>query len=253
MVKKSPLIIVDNVTKYYPLRGKDSKKRNGGKLTKLTDVIFSNKNRKEVKVLDNVSFKVYPGESIGLVGSNGSGKSTLVRIITGITNPTSGNAIVKGEFGELFSLNTGFNMQLTGRQNIYLYAAMKGISKKQIEERMDEIIEFSEIGQYIDEAVKTYSSGMRGRLGFSMAIHNIPDVVFIDEALSTGDQRFQNKCENKFEEWLSSGNRTLILVSHLESAVRHICNRAIWLEKGIIKMIGSVDEIYNAYNDFSKL
>lgn len=249
--KMKPLIEVEEVTKYFPLRGKQGRGNSTSKLTALKRIINPYEGQKMIKVLDKVSFRVFPGEAVGLIGSNGSGKSTLLRIITGILLPTYGKAIVNGVFGELFSLNTGFKLDLTGRQNVYLHAAIKGIPRAVIEKRMDEIIEFSELGEYIDQPVKTYSSGMRGRLGFSIAIHNLPDVVFIDEALSTGDQRFKKKCSLKFNEWMSNGDRTLVLVSHAEGPIRDICNRAIWLDNGKIRMMGDVDEVFSSYNEYS--
>lgn len=247
---KQALIIVKNITKYYPLMGKTQLLNGGSRFTLLKNLL-ARQQVKEYKALDDICFEVYPGEAMGLIGSNGSGKTTLLRIITGIVQPTSGYAIVRGAFGELFSLNSGFNMRLTGRQNIYLYAAIKGIPSREIEARIDEIIEFSELEEFIDQSMKTYSSGMRGRLGFSLVIHNLPNVVLIDEALATGDRRFQAKCREKFKDWMNGGDRTIVLVSHSERAIRDICNRAIWLEKGQIRVAGGVDEVLGAYHKFA--
>lgn len=252
MNEKAPLIEVKNVSKYFPMIGQVHQLKSQDRFTIVRNLFASRDKAYNHQALDDISFDVYPGEAVGIIGRNGSGKSTLLRIMTGILQPSSGNAVVKGTYGELFSLNSGFHMKLTGRQNIYLYGALKGIPKNVIEEREDEIIKFSGIGRYIDEPMKTYSSGMRGRLGFSLVIINLPNILFIDEALSTGDKRFRMKCNQKFAEWLETGERTLILVSHSENAIRDICNRVIWLHEGKILMDGEPDTVLSAYEEYNE-
>ena len=246
-INNRPLIIVNNIVKEYPLLARPWFGKNTSPVSLFENLLFTRRTKETNTVLDGVSFEVHSGDSVGIVGSNGAGKSTLLRIITGIIQPTSGSVEVRGNFGELFSLNAGFNMHLTGRQNIYLYAAIKGISKIEIEQRIPDIIQFSELERYIDQPLKTYSSGMRGRLGFSLIIFNLPDIVIVDEALATGDKDFRAKCAAKFSEWREQRQRTIILVSHDEDEIRQTCNRVIWLENGKIKEDGDVDQILNEY------
>jgi ABC-type polysaccharide/polyol phosphate transport system ATPase subunit len=245
-----PIIIARNITKYYPLRHARKFRRG--------ETIFSyfkkdksfQKNENTFKALDNVSFEIYPGETVGLIGRNGSGKSTLLRILTGIMKPTSGFATVEGNFGELFSLNSGFDNSLTGRQNMYLYAALKGIPKAEIEGKIPEIIRFSELRQFIDQPVKTYSSGMRGRLGFSLVTAILPKVMFIDEALGAGDASFRKKCDRRFIEFQQDPTNTLVLVSHSMSEIKKLCRRAIWLDQGVIRTDGESEAVVDTYLDY---
>jgi lipopolysaccharide transport system ATP-binding protein len=200
-------------------------------------------------VLDDVSLKIYPGEIVGLVGSNGSGKSTLLRILTGISRATKGEVKIHGIYRELFALNAGFNMNLSGRKNIYLYAAMKYIPTEVIEEKIDAIIEYSGLADFIDEPVKSYSSGMRSRLGFSIVINTLPSIIFIDEALSPGDEAFREKCNNTLLQLKEQGN-TIVLVSHSLATLRTLCTRVIWLEGGKIKMDGPALSVIREYKIF---
>jgi len=247
---KEPVIIAEHITKLFPLRSQRKRKKRESIFSYLRKEMSFSKKEDLFKALDDVSFMVYPGEAVGIVGSNGSGKSTLLRVLTGITQPSSGNVVIKGSYGELFSLNGPLNKDLTGRQNIYLYAALKGISKREIEEIMNEIINFSEIGRFIEEPVKTYSSGMRSRLGFSLIVHTMPKIMFIDEALSAGDASFSRKCDQKFAEYLQDHTKTMLIVSHSSNALKRICSRIIWLERGVIKMEGEVDEVLTAYAEY---
>jgi ABC-type polysaccharide/polyol phosphate transport system ATPase subunit len=248
----SPVIIVKNVTKIYPQKPQLMKLREDKLLTFLGKKMFGrNERTKDFIALDDISFSVYPGESVGIVGYNGAGKSTLLRVLAGITAPTQGSVTIYGKYGELFALNSGFNKDLSGRKNIYLLAAIKGVSENEIENRMNSIIEFSELGDFIDQPVKIYSSGMRGRLGFSVLIHLLPDIIFIDEALSTGDRKFREKCQDKLNE-LMKEDKTLVLVSHAADIVKSTCTRAIWLDKGKLVMDGDVQEVVDAYQDDKK-
>ena len=247
---QEPVIIAKNITKLFPLKEKRKKRRRESTLSYIRKELSFNRNRNMFKALDNVSFEVFRGEAVGIIGSNGAGKSTLLRVLTGITQPTSGTVYIDGSHGELFSLNATLNKDLTGRRNIYLYAAFKGIPKAVIEEKIDDIIKFSELKRFIDEPVKTYSSGMRGRLGFSMVTAGLPEIMFIDEALGAGDARFKNKCNIRLKEMLSTDNRTIVIVSHSMGAIRRLCSRLIWLEKGVIRMDGGVDEVAKAYEEY---
>lgn len=250
-MKPNPIILIDQVTKIYPRKPQYMKLREDTFFKYLSKRLFGGQSwgEEEYHALNDVSFKVYPGESVAVIGSNGAGKSTLLRVITGITSPTTGSVTIHGQHGELFALNSGFNAQLSGRKNIYLLAAIKGIPKERVEEQIDEIIEFSELGDFIDQPVKVYSSGMRGRLGFSILIHLLPDIIFIDEALATGDHRFRIKCIDRLHEWTSQ-NKTLLIVSHASNLLKEICTRAIWLDKGKIVMDGDAAEVIEAYENF---
>lgn len=241
-----PIIEVKEVSKYYPLNPQLIKVQSDS-ITSYIRKFITPKKDQGFMALDNISFNVFPGEIVGIVGSNGAGKSTLLRILSGIIRPTSGTANVKGLFGELFALNLGFNLQLSGRKNIYLYAAMKNIRKAIIEALIENIIEFSELEEFIDIPVKHYSSGMRGRLGFSLIIKTLPDIIFIDEALSTGDRQFRLKCQYELEQ-LKEQNRTMIIVSHSDVIIRNLCSRVLWLDQGKLIMDGDVDQGLSAYN-----
>ena len=181
--------------------------------------------------LNNVSFDVKKGETVGIVGTNGSGKSTLLKMITGVLEPSQGNIEVHGRISALLELGAGFNQEYTGLENIYLNGRMMGISRKEMEKRVPAIIEFADIGVFIEQPVKTYSSGMFARLAFAVAINVEPDILIVDEALSVGDLFFQNKCFKKFDELKGKGV-TILFVSHDIASVRQMCSRALWIEKG---------------------
>lgn len=196
--------------------------------------------------LKDVSFKIEQGDAFAIVGRNGSGKSTLLKIISGIYRPTEGNLKINGSIAPLIELGAGFDMELTARENIFLNAAVLGYSKKFISERYDYILDFSELNEFEDVPLKNYSSGMLARLGFSIATLVKPDILIVDEILSVGDYAFQEKCEKKMDE-LTSGGTTLILVSHSIEQVKKICNHAVWIDKGELKAIGTVDEVADKY------
>ncbi|MCB0074309.1 MAG: ABC transporter ATP-binding protein, partial [Caldilineaceae bacterium] len=181
--------------------------------------------------LRDVSFSVYPGESVGLVGHNGSGKSTLLKLITGILEPTEGQIQVNGRLSSLLELGAGFHPDLTGRENIFLNGAIYGLSRKEMHARLGSIIDFAELHDFIDTPVKHYSSGMYVRLGFAVAIHAEPDLLLVDEVLAVGDAAFQHKCLDAIQAFRRRGG-TLLMVSHDLGSIQNICNRAIWLEKG---------------------
>lgn len=198
--------------------------------------------------LKDVSFCVQYGEALGIVGRNGSGKTTLIRLMANIMRPTTGTVEVRGRYAALIGLGTGFITEMTGRKNIYLNAAIYGVPPSETDGFINDVIDFAELGDFIDEPVKTYSSGMRARLGFSVAIHILPDVVFIDEALAVGDAGFQEKCWNRINQ-LRQENRTFIIVSH-GGDIRKMCNRVIWIDKGQVQMDDDTETVLSAYQDF---
>jgi lipopolysaccharide transport system ATP-binding protein len=198
--------------------------------------------------LRGVSFTVQEGERVGIIGRNGAGKSTLLKILSRVVAPSEGRAEIRGRVASLLEVGTGFNPRLSGRENIYLNAALLGLSRKQVEERLDEIIAFAEIGRFIEEPVKNYSTGMRARLGFAVAAHVDPDVLMLDEVLSVGDAGFQVKCLQRVGE-LTGADRTLLFVSHSVPAVRRFCDRCIWLDRGEVVMDGSAVEVTEAYEE----
>ncbi len=206
---------------------------------------------KNYYALNDVSFEVGKGEIVGIVGRNGSGKSTILKILTGVLNQTEGNIEVNGKVAALLELGAGFNMEYTGRKNIYLNATMMHISKDEIEKKIPDILAFADIGEFIDQPVKTYSSGMFVRLAFAVAINVDPDILIVDEALAVGDVRFQLKCMDKFSEFIDAG-KTILFVTHDVNAVKRFCNRAIWLNQGKLIMDGDTDEVTDRYLDFLK-
>lgn len=201
--------------------------------------------------LKDLSFEVGKGEIVGIVGRNGSGKSTILKILTGVLNPTEGNIEMTGKVAALLELGAGFNMEYSGMKNIYLNAAMMRVSKEEIEKKIPEILAFADIGDYIHQPVKTYSSGMFVRLAFAVAINVDPDILIVDEALAVGDARFQLKCMDKFMEFVQKG-KTILFVTHDVNTVKRFCNRAIWLNRGEMIMQGNTDEVTDRYLDFLK-
>ncbi|MGH7966463.1 MAG: ABC transporter ATP-binding protein [Candidatus Binatia bacterium] len=199
--------------------------------------------------LRDVSFAVQPGESWGIVGENGAGKSTLLKLAAGVTRPTCGSVKVKGRIGALLELGTGFHPEYTGRENIYFSTAMMGLSKQDTEALLPEVLEFSGLGDFIDRPVKTYSSGMFMRLGFSVATSINPDILITDEVLAVGDEAFQKKCVRRMEAFLAQG-RSLLFCSHSMYHVRKVCQKAIWLHHGQVYASGDVSEVTNSYEDY---
>ena len=199
--------------------------------------------------LKDVSFTIEHGESVGLIGRNGAGKSTLLKILSRITRPSRGRVTLYERVNSLLEVGTGFNPELTGRENVYLNGSFLGMKTSEIRRQFDNIVGFSEIEQFIDTPVKYYSSGMYVRLAFSVAVHLTPEILVIDETLSVGDAGFQHKSMAKMKELLGSG-ATIILVSHNDRAIRDICTRAIWLDKGAIRMDGPSAEVVVKYLEF---
>lgn len=210
-------------------------------------ICFWNRNKSEKRVvLKDINLEIKKGESVALIGVNGSGKSTLLKLMTKIIYPTSGEVKVNGKLTSLLELGAGFHPDFTGRENIYFNAAIFGLSKVEIEKRMNDIIEFSELQKYIDTPVRTYSSGMFMRLAFSIAINVDAEILLIDEILAVGDQHFQMKCMNKLQQ-LKDGEKTIVIVTHSLDSVRKLCTRAIWLDNGVIKMDGKDSEVIPRY------
>ncbi len=196
--------------------------------------------------LRDVTFTIRAGESVALIGRNGAGKTTLFRVLCGITHASQGRATISGRFATLIALGAGFNMERTGRENIYLNAAIQGVPPAQVRTLMPEIIAFSELGDFIDTPVKRYSSGMVTRLGFSIAAHIFPDIIFVDEVLAVGDAAFQQKCMARIMAMKAEG-RTLMFVSHSADTVRDLCERAIWLHHGKIRLDGPTETVLQQY------
>ena len=196
--------------------------------------------------LDDVSFAVEHGSTLGIIGSNGSGKSTMLKCLTGIYRPDKGSVSVNGNVAALLELGAGFHTELSGRENVYLNGAILGMSKKDVERQFDSIVEFAGLERFIDTPVKNYSSGMTIRLGFSIASHVEPEILLIDEVLTVGDQAFQRKSSEKIEEFRREG-RTIVVVSHSLPAVQQLCKEVVWLEKGKLKMRGPSAEVIAAY------
>ena len=202
---------------------------------------------REFVALDDVNLNIYPGERYGFIGVNGSGKSTLLKIIAGVLEPTTGTCITHGSIAPIIELGAGFDMELTGRENIYLNGALLGYSRQFIDEHMDEIVEFAEVEKFVDMPLKNYSSGMVTRIAFSIATATIPDILVVDEALSVGDINFQAKCEARIHELVEENGTTLLFVSHSIEQVERVCNRALWLDHGVMRQVGDVHPVCDAY------
>jgi lipopolysaccharide transport system ATP-binding protein len=196
--------------------------------------------------LQDVSFEIQPGEVVGIIGRNGAGKSTLLKILSRITEPTSGRATIRGRIGSLLEVGTGFHPELTGRENVYLNGSILGMSRREIDRKFDEIVAFAESEQFLDTPVKRYSSGMYVRLAFAVAAHLEPEILLVDEVLAVGDAEFQRKCLGKMDD-IARGGRTVLFVSHQISAVRRLCRQCLMLEKGRLKSFGPMDEVIAQY------
>lgn len=196
--------------------------------------------------LSHVSFEVKKGETLGLIGHNGAGKSTMLKVISGILKPTEGSVVTRGNVVPMLELGSGFDFDLTGRENIFLNGAILGYSEEFLNEKYDEIVAFSELGQFIDVPIRNYSSGMLARLAFSVASMVQPEILIVDEILSVGDAKFQEKSRARMQE-LMGGGTTVLFVSHSLDQIREMCNRVVWLEHGEIKMIGKAEEVCGAY------
>jgi len=239
-----PTIQFDNVTKTYTLCSHVA----GGIKTflfHLPDAVRQLRNNR-FTALDGVSFAVAPGESLGVIGPNGAGKSTTLSLIAKVLAPTAGRVRTRGRVLPLLELGAGFHPELVGRENIVLNGVLMGLRRAEVFARMDRIIEFSELGAFIDQPVRTYSNGMLGRLGFSVVANLDPEVLLVDEVLTVGDMAFQAKCMARMRRFQQQGV-TMVFVSHDMHAVRTVCGRALWLDHGRVKMIGDIDAVTAAY------
>jgi len=230
------------VTKKYRLYTKTS--------DKLLDLFALRRNVASHSALKDVSFEVEEGTVVGVIGLNGSGKSTLSNLIAGVTVPTEGKVEVKGS-AALIAISSGLNNQLTGLENIELKGLMMGLTKQRIKEITPEIIEFAELGKFINQPIKMYSSGMKARLGFAISVHIDPDVLVIDEALSVGDRTFTDKCLARVNEFKERG-KTIFFISHSLSQISSFCNKVLWLHEGSVKQFGPMNEVIDAYKSFLK-
>lgn len=209
------------------------------------------KTKSEVyEAVRGVSFSVPKGEILGIVGKNGSGKSTMLRAIAGIFSPDQGSIDLHGNSVQLLSIGVGFQKKLTGRENILLSGMLLGFSEEQVRAKMDEIIEFANLGKFIDMPVKTYSSGMHSKLAFSITAILESDIMLIDEVLSVGDAKFKKKSFNKMKELISNDERTVLIVSHSSQTLRQLCTSVLWLHEGELRMIGKTEEVLEAYEEF---
>ncbi len=236
----SVAIRVKDLTKKYKLYQKRSER--------LANVLGKEKNIKEFYALKGVSFEINKGECVGIIGHNGAGKSTLLKLLTGVAFPTSGEIEINGRLASMLELGSGFNPELTGMENIYFNGSLNGLTKEEIDGKLKEILDFADIGNFIEQPVKNYSSGMFARLAFAVAINVDPDILIVDEILSVGDVGFQVKCMEKFNEFKKKG-KTILYVSHGLSTVKKFCDRAIWLQKGEVVDDGNsvivVERYYN--------
>ncbi|MBP3914156.1 MAG: ABC transporter ATP-binding protein [Lachnospiraceae bacterium] len=237
---ENPVIRIDHLTKIYKLYDKPSDR------LKEALGLSRKKKYKELRALNDVSFEVNKGETVGIIGTNGSGKSTILKIITGVLAPTSGTVTANGRISALLELGAGFNMEYTGIENIYLNGTMMGFSKEEIDAKLDDILSFADIGDFVNQPVKTYSSGMFVRLAFALSINIDPEILIVDEALSVGDVFFQSKCYHKFEEFRKAG-KTILFVSHDLSSVSKYCDRVVLLNKGVKMAEGEPKQIVDLY------
>ena len=233
-------IIVNNVSKtFYVFMDKANSLKE--------KMLFWKRNKKETReVLQDVNLTIKNGEAVALIGVNGSGKSTLLKLMTKIIYPTKGSIVTNGKLTSLLELGAGFHPDFSGRENIYFNASIFGLTKKQIDERLEDIIDFSELRDFIDNPVRTYSSGMFMRLAFAVAINVDADILLVDEILSVGDQHFQEKCLNKMKD-LKSHGKTMVFVTHSLGSARELCDRAVWLNKGHVQLDGDVNEVIDEY------
>lgn len=238
-----PMIVVDHVDMVFNIANQQ--------LNSLKEYLIALVRRqlffREFKALEDINITINRGDVYGIVGTNGSGKSTLLKIIAGVLEPTHGKCSINGTIAPLIELGAGFDHELTARENVYLNGALLGYSKKFIDEQFDSIVDFAEVGDFIDMPLKNYSSGMVARIAFAIATATTPDILVVDEALSVGDFRFQEKCEARINALVENHGTTLLFVSHDINQVERVCKKAVWIEKGHMRMDGPVEEVCEAY------
>ena len=238
---EKPVIEFKNVTKRYKLFKNDKKR--------LMSVFIKKIKYKEKKAVDDVSFDIMKGEAVAFFGKNGAGKSTILKIITGVTYPTQGSVEVRGRVSALLELTSGFDPELTGRENIFLKGQLMGLRDKEIKALENVIIEFAELGDYIDQPVRTYSSGMKSRLGFAINANIKPEILIVDEALSVGDASFRKKCVKKVNEIMEAEGLTLLFVTHSTSDAKEFCNRGIVLKNGKLLHDSDIEDAIKKYKE----
>lgn len=237
-----PIIKFDNVSKVYTLY-RSSREQ-------FAALFYQSKKLHKHKALDGISFEIHKGESVAIIGKNGAGKSTVLKMITGVAFPTEGTVSVKGRVAALLELTAGFAPDMTGRENIFFKGYVLGMKESEIKQIEQKVIEFADLGEYIDQPVRTYSSGMRMRLGFAININTDPDILVVDEALSVGDAAFKKKCKKRIKEMIKK-NITVLYVSHSKD-IADICDRAIYLQKGKIIFDGTMQETLEKYPEFAR-
>lgn len=254
MSEKITVLKIENVKKRYMIKSFNKKSETKKTKIKLAAHNFFNSNagKEPFYALNGVSFDVQQGEKVGIIGKNGAGKSTLLKVISRITEPTDGRIEMLGKISSMLEVGTGFNGELTGRENVYLNGAILGMTKSEVDKKFDDILEFSEVGKFIDTPVKRYSSGMFVRLAFAVAANLESDILLVDEVLAVGDTRFQKKCIDKMIDIARSG-RTILFVSHQMNTIRQLCDRVIVLKEGKVIFDGDVEEGIKIYNDDSNI
>jgi len=257
--ENEPIISVKNISKKYNITHQQGgyiamrdvmaniAKKPFSFLKKKVRVLTGRTTQEDFWALKDINFEIHKGEAVGIIGANGAGKSTLLKILTGITPPTTGEIKMHGKIASLLEVGTGFHPELTGRENIFLNGAILGMTKEEIAQKFDAIVEFSGVEKFIDTPVKRYSSGMLVRLGFSVAAHMEPDILLVDEVLAVGDAEFQKKCLGKMDEVTHEAGRTILFVSHNMEAVQNLCKKSILLKDGKIEMIGKTNEVIKKY------
>jgi lipopolysaccharide transport system ATP-binding protein len=238
-------ILLENICVYFSRR-----KEHSNSIKELSIRILRGVGKKRsIKALDDISMDIHRGEVYGVVGRNGSGKSTLLRVLSRITMPTSGRIQIWGKTSPLLGVGAGFHPELTGRENIFLYSSILGRTTARTKAMLDQIVEFSELSDFIDEPIRIYSSGMVARLGFSIAMAEPPEILLVDEVLSVGDESFKDKCKLRFNEF-SAGGSTIVFVSHNLKAVQEMCSRSSWLNQGKMMMTGETKDVLRTYQEF---
>ena len=241
-MERNPIVTVDNVSMKFNLSSE--------KFDSFKEYVIKSIKRQvsydAFMALQGVSFEVMRGDSVGLVGLNGSGNSTMLKVIAGVLKPTEGKVVVNGTIAPLIELGAGFDMDLTARENVFLNGALLGYNRARMEEQYPDIVEFSELAEFMDVPVKNFSSGMVSRLAFAIATIGTPDILIVDEVLSVGDFHFQEKCEARIQNMRDHGT-TILFVSHSLEQVKKICNKMAWLEKGHLKMFGNTEDICDIY------
>lgn len=238
--EKDIAIRFDHVTKEYKLYKNDKARFRG---------LFNKKIAyKTNRAVNDLSFTIKRGEAVSLIGRNGAGKSTILKIITGVTYPTSGTVDVNGKISALLELSAGFDAEFTGRENIYLKCELKGMSREEIAKMEPDIVEFADLGEYIDQPLRSYSSGMKARLGFAISVNVKPDILIVDEALSVGDRNFRKKCTKRVREIMSDESVTLLFVTHSLDAAKDFCKRGIVLDRGKMLFDGDIEEAVAFYD-----